>query len=471
MLGYFDVPLTWTELARRTIRETLRDDGPGLAAQLAYYFLLSLFPALLCLIALASLFPLTDVTAHLIARLGPFVPAAALEIIRSQLLSISEQDDGGLVSLGLLGAIWSSSAAMVAIVGTMNRAYDIDESRPWWQVRLVAVALTVGLALFILVSFTLVVAGPELAEAVAGWFGLGAVFVWTWKILQWPVVFALVSTALACIYYFAPDAEQEWVWVTPGSVLATLLWLAASVGFRVYVINFGDYEASYGAIGGIILLMLWFYLSGLVIIVGAEMNAEMEHASPWGKEPGKKVPGERRRIGLAAARAYWNRLHGRGAAASKPAAAAAPESPVRPVQPEAGHGVDRMTDGDSIVGLIKSLVADIRELTREEISLVRAELREEAKQARSAVVAWAGAAAVGAIGLVLLCLALGGALADLLEWPRWAGEGLIALLLFGLAFGLMRYGRAEMAAVRALPKTRASVKENVEWMQNRSAPR
>lgn len=303
----FDIPLTWAELARRTVKETIADDGLGLAAQLAYYFLLSLFPALLCLLALASLFPLEDFTGQLYRRLGPFVPQEALSIIRDQMVSLSNNEDGGLVGLGLLGAIWSSSAAMVAIVGTMNRAYDIDESRPWWKVRMTAVLLTVGLALFILISFTLVVAGPELGEGIANWFRLGPAFVWAWTILQWPVVFALVALALGCIYYFAPDAEQQWVWVTPGSVLATVLWLAASLGFRVYVVNFGDYEASYGAVGGIILLMLWFYLTGLAIIVGAEMNAEIEHASPWGKAPGEKVPGEKRTIGIAAARAFLRR--------------------------------------------------------------------------------------------------------------------------------------------------------------------
>ena len=106
------------------------------------------------------------------------------------------------------------------------------------------------------------------------------------------------------VYYFAPDAEQEWVWVTPGSLLATTLWLVGSLGFRFYVVNFGNYDATYGTVGAVIVLMLWLYLSGLVIVIGAEMNAEIEHASPWGKEPGEKVPGEKKRIGSLAAREY-----------------------------------------------------------------------------------------------------------------------------------------------------------------------
>ena len=304
MLAYFDVPTGWKELARRTIKETLSGDVPGLAAQLAYYFLFALFPALLFLIALASYFPLQNLTDEVISLLGPFAPNEIISLIKDQMVKLSEGDQGGLLSLGLLGALWSSSAALSAIIGPINRAYDIEEGRSWWKVRLSAVCLTIGLAVFILLSLMLVLGGPELANLLAARLGLGSAFEWTWKIMQWPVVFVLVATGIGLIYYFAPDAEQDWVWITPGSVLATTLWLAASLGFRFYVVNFGSYEETYGALGAVIILMLWFYLTGLAILVGAELNAEIEHASPWGKAPGEKVPGEKRKIGAAAARAH-----------------------------------------------------------------------------------------------------------------------------------------------------------------------
>ena len=190
---------------------------------------------------------------------------------------------------------------------TLNAAYDITEGRPWWKVRLTAIGLTVGLALFILISMTLVVAGPTLAEKVAEAMRLGPVFTWTWKILQWPLVFALVASAVALVYYFAPDAEQDWIWITPGSVLATMLWIVASLAFRVYVTNFASYNETYGAIGGVMVLLLWFYVSGIALLIGAELNAEIEHASPYGKDVGEKVPGEKKKIGPAAARAYEER--------------------------------------------------------------------------------------------------------------------------------------------------------------------
>jgi membrane protein len=304
MLATFDIPLSWSDLLKRTARETSDDDCLGLAAQLAYYFFLALFPAILFVVALASFFPLTNFIDEIVRALQPVAPGELLTFLEEQLRRISDANDGGILTLGVLGAIWSSSAAMVAIIGALNRAYDIEEGRPWWRVRLTAIGLTSALAVLILMSFSLIVVGPAVAERLASTFGLGVVFEWTWTILQWPVAFFLVSTAVGLIYYLAPDAEQDWVWITPGAVVGTLLWVGASLLFKIYVAHFADYNATYGAVGGVMVLLVWFYISGLAILVGAEMNAEIEHASPWGKDPGEKVPGQKRKIGSAAARAY-----------------------------------------------------------------------------------------------------------------------------------------------------------------------
>jgi membrane protein len=170
--------------------------------------------------------------------------------------------------------------------------------------RLTAILLTVAVAMFILLSFALVVAGPELAESIANRFGLGAVFEWSWKTLQWPVVFVLVATAIGLIYHFAPNVEQEFVLLTPGSVVATAFWLLGSLGFRIYVVNFGSYNETYGAIGGVMVLLLWLYISGLAVIIGAETNAEIEHASEHGQAAGDRQRGQRRTIGARAAREF-----------------------------------------------------------------------------------------------------------------------------------------------------------------------
>jgi membrane protein len=310
MITAFQIPLSWDELLTRTVKETIADDCFGLAAQLAYYFFLALFPAILFVLGLASFFPLTDFTDDVVRTLGTIAPADLLSVLTEQLTRISNADSGGILTIGILGAIWSSSAAVTAIVSTLNRAYDIEEARPWWKVRLIAIGLTIALALLVLTSFTLILAGPTVVEHLASSLGFGSAFEWSWKILQWPLAFFLVSTAVGLVYYFAPDAEQDWVWVTPGAVIGTLLWLVVSLMFKLYVSRFTDYNATYGTVGGVIVLLLWFYISGVAVLVGAELNAEVEHASPHEKKPGEKVPGERRKIGAAAARAYKQRLEG-----------------------------------------------------------------------------------------------------------------------------------------------------------------
>jgi membrane protein len=330
MLANLKVPLSWGQIIQRTIKDAIGDNILGMAAQLAYYFFFALFPALLFLLAVASYFPIDTLIDDMIAMLGGVAPPEVLSIITEQIRKISEGEQGGLMTIGFVLAIWSSSAAMTAIIDTLNHAYDIEEGRPWWKVRLTAIALTVGVALFILVSFALIVLGPTVARWIEESTTLGTAFTWTWMILQWPLVFAIVSIGFAIVYYYAPDAEQDWVWLTPGSILATVLWLVASLGFKFYLANFGSYTETYGAIGGVMVLMLWFYISGLVILFGAEMNAEIEHASPYGKADGEKVPGEKRKIGPAAERAWMEKQKKAGSPPAAPAPARAPAAPVGP---------------------------------------------------------------------------------------------------------------------------------------------
>jgi membrane protein len=319
LLNRLRVSLTWPQIFKRVLYEAFWEDNClALAAQLAYYFFFALFPTLLFMVALASYFPLTTLIDDLFRTMGGFMPPEALRLITDQMVKISGNEEAGLLTLGVLLALSSSSAAMVAIIDTLNAAYDVQEGRPWWQVRATAILLTVGAAIFILVSFALVLVGPTLATRLADTMNLGPAFEWTWKILQWPVLFALASLGIALIYYFAPDVEQEWIWLTPGSIFATTLWLAASLGFKYYVANWGNYTETYGLLGAVMILLLWFYISGLVVLVGAEMNAEIEHASPHGKDPGEKVAGQKRRIPMGAMR-RWIRL--RRAQGAKPPSA------------------------------------------------------------------------------------------------------------------------------------------------------
>jgi membrane protein len=301
------VSLSWSELARRTWREVIDDDVLGLAAQLSYYFFLALFPAILFLLAVASFFPLSNLTDDVGRSLGPFVSPQVLALIQEQMRRLANNENGGLLTFGVAGALWSSSAALVSIVGALNRAYDIDEGRPWWKVRLVAIGLTLSVALIILIALSLVLVGPTLAEKLGQTTGWGAPLEWTWLVLQWPLVFALVATGIGLIYYLGPDVDQDWVWITPGAVAATILWLVISLLFKVYIAKFTDYEGSYGTVGGVIVVLLWFYVSGIAILTGAELNAELEHASPYGKAPGQKNAQGKLLIGARAARAFRQR--------------------------------------------------------------------------------------------------------------------------------------------------------------------
>ena len=329
MFRTFRIPLTWGELATRTLKEANDDNSLGLAAELSYYFLLALVPAIVCVVALASFLPPQTIQ-DTIESLRRFAPGDVVDIVRDQLTALANRSNQGIFTFGLLFALWSSSAAMVSVTSALNRAYDIEEARPWWKVRLTAILLTLGVAIFVVVAFGLVLIGPTVADYLARSLGFGALFTTLWDVLRWPFAFALMTLGLGLIYYFGPDAEQDWEWVTPGAVVGTALWLIASVGFKIYVTRFGTYNETYGSLGGVMVLMLWFYISGLAILIGAEMNAEIEHASPHGKAPGEKVPGERKKLGAAAARAFAERTRNRPSGSPEVEPPAAP--PTQPVE-------------------------------------------------------------------------------------------------------------------------------------------
>lgn len=279
-----------TELARRVGREIQQDDCLGRAAQLAYYFLFALFPFFLVLITLLGYLPIPNLLDRLMDLLAQMLPGDALSLVQDHVRDLVTGERGGLLSFGLLAALWTSSSAVTAIMEGLNRAYDVDEGRPFWKVRGLAILLTIGLSIFIIVSLVLLTFGPQIGGWVADQVGLGRVFQIAWNVLRWPVIVGLLIVAMALVYYLAPDVEQSWQWITPGSIVAVVGWLLASLGFSFYVNHFGSYNATYGSIGAVIVLLTWMYVSGLFVLVGGEINAEIEHASDSGKEPGDKAP-------------------------------------------------------------------------------------------------------------------------------------------------------------------------------------
>ena len=280
--------LSVKDLARRVVHEVQEDDCFGRAAQLAYYFLFALFPFFLVLITLLGYLPVPNLMDRLMEMLAQMLPGEALQLVQDNLHELVTSQRGGLLSFGILAALWTSSSAITAIMDSLNRAYDVQEGRPFWKVRGLAILLTIGLSLFIIVSLVLLTFGPQIGGWIADQVGLGRVFQIAWNVLRWPVIVGLIILAMALIYYLAPDVEQRWQWITPGSVVAVLGWLAASLGFSFYVNNFGSYNATYGSIGTVIVLLTWMYVSGFFVLVGGEINAEIEHASSSGKDPGEK---------------------------------------------------------------------------------------------------------------------------------------------------------------------------------------
>lgn len=300
---YFRAPVSWTELGRRTVVDTFEDGCPGLAAQLAFYFLLALFPALLFVVSLLAYLPIDAAVGAMLDRIEPFLPVDVLALIKTELDKLLQGNPRGLLTFAIAGAVWSSSSAMTAVISTLNRAYDIEEWRPWWKTRLIAIGLSVALAVFAVLAMALVLGGADLAHAVASWIGAGEVFERVWGIAQWLLALVFVVFAIDLVYYFAPNADTRWVWVSPGSLLATTLWLLTSVGFKLYLRYVSNIAVVHGAIGSVIVLLLWFYLSGFAILIGAELNAEIDKALP-SRDEAPQGPDRKKRIGPAAELAH-----------------------------------------------------------------------------------------------------------------------------------------------------------------------
>ena len=265
----------------KRLAKRIKDDRIfGRAAQLSYYFLLALFPLLLFLInILGSLAQEgTLFRDKLLVYLGAVMPGSAFALVRATVDEISVASGTGKLSFGLLAALWAASNGMGAISDTLNTAYNVKERRRWWTVRLISVCLTVALAILILAALAIVLYGGTIGEALAARYGFGRLFTTVWTIVQWPIALIFVLTTFNLIYNFAPNIPPSARrWITPGAFVGVALWLLVSFGFRVYLGYFDSYSVTYGSLGAVIVLMLWFYLSGVAILIGGEVNCEFQN--------------------------------------------------------------------------------------------------------------------------------------------------------------------------------------------------
>ena len=274
------MPDNLSRLVARVVQRVRDHEIFGRAAQLSYYFLLALFPLLLVLINVLGYMAQegTAFRERLLLYLAALMPRSAIALVRTTLDEISNASGSGKLSFGLLAALWAASNGVGAISGTLNTAYNVKERRPWWRVRLICVFLTVALAILILAALAIVLYGGTIGEALAARYGFGDFFTSLWTIVQWPIALAFVLTTFNLIYNFAPDLPPgERSWITPGAFVGVGLWLLVSFGFRLYLSFFDSYSVTYGSLGALIVLMLWFYLTGVAILIGGEVNSEVSH--------------------------------------------------------------------------------------------------------------------------------------------------------------------------------------------------
>ncbi len=272
---------TWATL-KRTIREVRNDNLTDWAAALTYYAVLALFPGLIVLVAILGLAgqhpQTTNALLEIVRDLGP---ASAVDTFRGPIEGVvkSSGGAGALLGVGLLGAIWSASGYVGAFIRASNAIYEVEEGRPFWTRRPLQIAVTVVMVLLLaLVAIAIVVTGP-LARSVGDVIGLGDTAVTTWNIAKWPVIVLIVMGMFTVLYYVAPNVRQPRLrWITPGGVIAVVAWLLVSLGFGLYVANFGSYDKTYGSLGGVVVFLVWLWLSNLALLFGAEFDAELERA-------------------------------------------------------------------------------------------------------------------------------------------------------------------------------------------------
>ena len=282
--------LSWRVFCKRLYR---RYEDHGLAdsaATLGYYFLFSLFPFLFFLVTLAAFIPHARSSLEtLLERTRAFLPSEAKGFIEHHLRGLVASSKLHLVTLGLAVALYSASRGVNAVRTALNRAYDVKESRPLWKTELLAFGMTVGGGLLLLVGIAVLVAGGSAGQWAARHLSIADEYVTLLRWIRWPVTTIAIMLAAALSYYLLPDVEQKFKFITPGSVIGTLVWLLASWSFGTYASHFGSYNLTYGSIGGVIVLLTWFYITGFILLMGGEMNAIIEDASPDGKESGARA--------------------------------------------------------------------------------------------------------------------------------------------------------------------------------------
>jgi membrane protein len=295
--GTYDKPTTFGVL-RRTVTEFSEDNLTDWAAALTYYGLLALFPALIALVSIVGLFGDPQTTTQKITEIVTQIgPSSGAQTFAGPIRSITSNQSaaGILLVVGLVGALWSASGYVGAFMRASNVIYETPEGRPIWKLRPLQMLVTLAIVLLVaILALSLVLTGP-VVDAVAGPLGIGSTATTIWDIAKWPVMLAIALTIIAVLYYATPNVKlRGFKWVTPGSIVAVVVWLLASAAFAFYVANFGSYDKTYGTLGGVIVMLMWLWITNLALLFGHQLNAERER----GHELAEGVPRADREIQL-----------------------------------------------------------------------------------------------------------------------------------------------------------------------------
>lgn len=278
---------SWLFLIRLQ-REMGYDDAMGMAAQIAFYAMLGLFPFMIFVLSTISMFPLGDrLRPELLKALENQMPLEAAQYVTNVVIDLLPAQNQGLLSFGLLASLWGASMAIGALITTINRAYNIRPRRNIVHQKILSIILTLALSGMWLMAMTIILVGPDFTQQLFQWMGIASETNTFWTSVRLPMAFLLNLGALSILYYVAPEAKQKFRWILPGALTSTILWLGASSAFRYFLQNFGHYNKTYGSLAAVIILMIWLWISGLLFLLGAEINSLMKRMEE--DDPPKRV--------------------------------------------------------------------------------------------------------------------------------------------------------------------------------------
>ena len=272
------------ELSKRAVKGFFEDDMVAYAAALSYYVFLALFPFSILLLALLGFLGIPGLFDWLLNQAETALPGQAMGLVEQVIGQVRFQSQGWLLLVGIAVGLWSAPSTVLLLMVALNAAYEVEETRPIWKRLLLSIAYTLGLAVLIIIAAALMMVGPQAVAWLANEIGIGTLFVGLWTWLRWPLAVVLLMLVMAIAYYVVPDVDEPFRLVSPGAVLAVIGWVAVSLGFSYYVADFANYGAIYGSLSAVIVLLVEFFISASVLLLGAEVNAAIYYHSSGGKE-------------------------------------------------------------------------------------------------------------------------------------------------------------------------------------------